>query len=99
MVITDEVLLEIAEKHTASGAEIVDFNSMGYECYAVTLSGSDSLFYVRDYTQEIEPIIAAQALRDAAKVLMEQGVVPWDRNALAIQTLNFLADQLYKETS
>lgn len=97
--ITDEVLLEIAEKHTANGAGILDFNDKGNECYAVTLSGSDSLFYIRDYTEEIAPILAAQALRDAAKVLMEQGVIPWDRNTLAIQTLNFLADQLYKETS
>ena len=40
------------------------------------------------------PLIAAKALRDAADELLDQGVEPWDRNAMAIRTLRFRADQI-----
>ena len=92
--IPDDMLLEIAQQHTGGGAGVLAFNSASFGCYAVTLDGSDSLFYVRDYTREIEPIIAAKTLRAAADVLMNQEVIPWDRNSLAIQTLYFLATQI-----
>ena len=92
--ITDEMLLRIAQQHTGGGAKMLAFNSADFGCYAVSLGESDSLFHVRDYTREIEPIIAAKTLRAAAEVLMNQGVIPWDRNSLAIQTLYFLATQI-----
>ena len=41
--------------------------------------------------------VAAQALRDAADELEQQGVEPWDRNAIAIRTLRFRANQIAKE--
>ena len=92
--IPDDMLLRIAQQHTGGGAELLAFNSANFGCYAVTLGESESLFYVRDYTREIEPIIAARTLRAAAEELRNQGVIPWDRNSLAIQTLNFLATQI-----
>ena len=41
--------------------------------------------------------VAAQALRDAADELEQQGVELWGRNGIAIRTLRFRANQITKE--
>ena len=38
----------------------------------------------------------AEALREAARELAQQGVEPWNRNSVAISTLHFRADHIEK---